>query len=124
MRGLFYRQRLRTGGSWACQLAASFTSSQVRDVAYWPKAGRAVVVSLRCIKRLDAYSITSSAWGAMIAAVATVLPKVTSSPIGFVPMNVLHIGERNIRILFTRILEVEGAACQEDGIAIEILGDS
>jgi len=40
------------------------------------------------------------------------------------PMNVLHIGERNVGILFARILEVEGAACQEDEIAIEILGDS
>src|ERR1700683_1160295 len=43
---------------------------------------------------------------------------------GLAPMNVFHVAERNAGIMFAGIFEVEGVACQEHHIAIEILGDA
>lgn len=38
-------------------------------------------------------------------------------------VDVLHVCESNGSILFTSVVEVEGALCQEDKPTIEILGD-
>ena len=48
---------------------------------------------------------------------------VTFSPIGLALVRVFHFGERNPGVLFAGIFEVEGVACQENQIAIEILRD-
>jgi hypothetical protein len=48
--------------------------------------------------------------------------RATSSPVGLAPVNVLHVREGNVGILFTRILKVEGVAYQKDQITVEILG--
>jgi len=39
------------------------------------------------------------------------------------PVNVFHIGKGNIPVVFAGILEIEGGACQEDEIVIEVLGN-
>ena len=39
------------------------------------------------------------------------------------PVNVFHIGKGNILVVFARIFEIEGGACQEDKIAIGVLGN-
>ena len=38
-------------------------------------------------------------------------------------VDILHVCESNGSILFTSVVEVEGASCQEDKPTIEILGD-
>jgi hypothetical protein len=53
---------------------------------------------------------------------STRAPNATSSPVGLAPVNVLHVGEGNVGILFTRILNVESVAYQKDQITVEILG--
>ncbi len=47
----------------------------------------------------------------------------SASPCELAPVNIFHVAERNAGIVFARILKVERAACQEDEIAIEILGN-
>ena len=53
---------------------------------------------------------------------STRAPNATSSPVGLAPVNVLHVREGNVGILFTRILKVEGVAYQKDQITVEIHG--
>ncbi len=45
------------------------------------------------------------------------------SPIGLALVRVFHLGERNPGFCLPGIFEVEGVACQENQIAVEILRD-
>jgi Amidase len=51
----------------------------------------------------------------------TVARRLRLRPIASV--DILHVCESNGSILFTSVVEVEGASCQEDKPTIEILGD-